>query len=151
LGGRSRSYGTLKVDMYAYYKRSLLKMRNLLRQVQTDPVGRRDECRLLQEQMLATVMRIEKQIRKHRRELKKVRNYLSKPHENPVDNASSSCLVFITYFEIRHSIDQIAQNLLRMVKKQINTAKLNSKTRISYLEYLFVLNIHLVAKRSVKE
>jgi hypothetical protein len=76
---------------------------------------------------------------------------LSKPHENPVDNASSSCLVFITYFEIRHSIDQIAQNLLRMVKKQINTAKLNSKTRISYLEYLFVLNIHLVAKRSVKE
>jgi len=126
-------------------------MRNLLRQVQTDPVGRRDKCRLLQEQMLATVMRIEKQIRKHRRELKKVRNYLSKPHENPVDNASSSCLVFITYFEIRHSIDQIAQNLLRMVKKQINTAKLNSKTRISYLEYLFVLNIHLVAKRSVKE
>jgi len=76
--------------MYAYYKRSLLKMRNLLRQVQTDPMGRRNDCRLLQEQILATVTRIEKQIRKHRCELKKVRNYLSKPHENRVDNATAT-------------------------------------------------------------
>lgn len=75
--------------MYAYYKRSLLRMQNLLRQVQADPMGRKDDCRLLQEQVLATVTRIENQIRKHRRDEKEVRNYLSKPNGNTVDKASA--------------------------------------------------------------
>jgi len=76
--------------MYGYYKRSLLRMCRLLHELRLDPLGEKHKCLLLQEQILATLMRIEKNIRRHRTELKEIRRYLSLGRELSLDRAEAN-------------------------------------------------------------
>lgn len=75
--------------MYAYYKRSLLSMCSLLREVQLDPMGEKHKCLLMQEKVLATLVRIENNIRRHRSELEEIRRYLSKGREISIDKTEA--------------------------------------------------------------
>jgi len=75
--------------MYGYYKRSLLRMCSLLHEVQLDPMGERDKCLLLQEQVLATLIYIENSIRRHRSQLQEIRRYLSMGRELSIDRTEA--------------------------------------------------------------
>jgi hypothetical protein len=76
--------------MYGYYKRSLLRICSLLHELRLDPMGERHKCLLLQEQILAALMRIEKNIRRHRTELKEIRRYLSLGRELSLDRTEAN-------------------------------------------------------------
>jgi len=76
--------------MYGYYKRSLLKTCSLLHELRPDPMGQKEKCLLLQEHILASLIRIEKNIRRHRAELKEIRRYLSLGRELSVDRAEAN-------------------------------------------------------------
>lgn len=64
-------------------------MCSLLREVQLDPLGEKHKCLLLQEQILATLIRIESNIRRRKRELRELRRYLSMGREIPIDKTEA--------------------------------------------------------------
>lgn len=75
--------------MHRYYKKSLLKLSHLLRELQQDPVANKHTCLLVQEEVLTILMRIETKIREHRRTVKELRRYLSLGRESVVDKAEA--------------------------------------------------------------
>ena len=83
-------------------------MCNLLREVQLDPMSEKHKCLLLQEQVLATLMRIENNIRRHRSELKEIRGYLSKGRELSIDK-----------FEARRAKEAIEWHSIRIKEYQL--------------------------------
>lgn len=64
-------------------------MCSLLHELQLDPMGEKHKCLLLQAQILATLMRIEKNVRRHRSELKEIRRYLSMGREVSIDKTEA--------------------------------------------------------------
>jgi len=79
-------------------------------------MGEKHKCLLLQEQVLATLMRIENNIRRHRSELKEIRRYLSKGREISIDK-----------IEARRAKEAI-ENLQNMGRKVIMLTGDNKKT-----------------------
>jgi len=67
-----------------------LRMCSLLHEVRLDPVGEKQKCLVLQEQLLATLMRIEKNVRRHRSELEEIRRYLSMGREVSIDKPEAN-------------------------------------------------------------
>ncbi|MFA5308424.1 MAG: hypothetical protein WC370_02930 [Dehalococcoidales bacterium] len=71
-------------------------------------MGEKRNCLLLQEQVLATLMRIENNIRRHRIELKEIRRYLSKGREISIDK-----------FEVRRAKESIEWHSSRIKEYQL--------------------------------
>jgi hypothetical protein len=64
-------------------------MCSLLHEVQLDPMGEKDKCFSLQEQVLATLMHIENSIRRHRNELREISRYVSMGREISIDKTEA--------------------------------------------------------------
>lgn len=75
--------------MYSYYRKSLLKLSHALHESQKEPSANKYNCLLVQEKVLATLIRIEKSIRTHRGALKELRRYLSLGREFIIDKAEA--------------------------------------------------------------
>ena len=78
--------------MYGYYRTSLLRLSRLLRELQLDPLSNRQTCLLIQEEVLKKIIRIEKNIRRHRRLLKELRRHLGLKKESATDKIKAKQL-----------------------------------------------------------
>lgn len=67
--------------MYRYYRKVLLRLCDSLREVETDPIAKRDTCLRLQQQVLERLTSIESSIRSRRREIETIRALLSAGRE----------------------------------------------------------------------
>lgn len=78
--------------MYGYYKKSLLKLAHLLRELQENPFTNKHKCLLVQENVLTMLVRIETKIREHRRLIKELRRRLSLGRKSRIDKVEAKCI-----------------------------------------------------------
>jgi len=75
--------------MYGYYKKSLLKLAHLQRELQENPLTNKHKCLLVQEEVLTIILRIETKIRDRRRLVRELRRCLSLGRESVIDKAEA--------------------------------------------------------------